>query len=181
MSLGQNIGRLLKKLKGKDPDFVSVVLLLRKPVALTQQILEQAVERAWPNEQGRFVVMSPLAILVKAQGHALQVVSQTRPYIEDAAEIAKQFEDRKTKEGIVLHKAWLAVDYLLGSRPKETRIDRQYAQAAKLACELVTEDCIGICLPGEELIRGSFPNLQESLRNFRSVKEFAKLSCDSLS
>jgi len=52
----------MMKLREKDPDFISVVLLLRTPVRATQALIEQAVERAWPANPGskkseQFVVM----------------------------------------------------------------------------------------------------------------------------
>jgi len=180
MRLAQRVRRLLMKLKGKDPDFISVVLFLREPRVPSQEVLEQALERAWPTEaqqkdSGKFVVMNGPLILVKAQGNLFTIASGSRPYIQDPEVFAKRIKDLRVREAVLQHKAWISVDNLAGSRPIEADMDGQYAQAAKLAAELVNEDCLGICLPGEDVIVASSLSVMVGLRNFRSVREFSEL------
>jgi hypothetical protein len=180
MRLAQRVRRLLMKLKGKDPDFISVVLFLREPRVPSQGVLEQVLERAWPTEaqqkdSDKFVVMNGPLILVKAQGNLFTIASGSRPYIQDPEVFAKRIKDLRVREAVLQHKAWISVGNLAGSRPIEADMDRQYAQAAKLAAELVNEDCLGICLPGEEVIVASSLGVMEGLRNFRSVREFSEL------
>jgi len=180
MKLAQRIRRMLMKLKGKDPDFISVVLLLRKPLAISQNALEEAVRRAWSpkpatDEQDNFVVMNPPVVLVKAQGSLFNICAVPQPYINSVQEFASGIKDLRIKDAVLQHKAWISVDYVPGQRPVETDTDSQYAQAAKLAAELVNEDCLGICLPGEEVIVASSLSVVEGLRNFRTAREFSEL------
>jgi len=167
------------KLTGRDPDFIAVVLLLRNPLPIAKEMLEQAVNRAWPTdseekEADKFVVMKPPVIFVKSDGHLFNIVCQSSPYIQAPEEFARQFNDLRIKEAIMGHKAWLSVDYIVSSKPAEPNIDKQYAQAAKLAAELVNEECLGVCLPGEYVVVASPPDLADGLRNFQSVNKFSE-------
>ena len=180
MGFVQRIRRLMLKLRGRDPDFIAVVLFLRNPISVTKELLEQAVNRAWPTnpeekKENKFVVMKPPIIFVKSNGHLFNIVGQSSPYIQAPEEFARHFADLRVKGAILDHKAWLSVDYIVSSKPVEPNIDRQYAQAAKLAAELVNEDCLGVCLPGENVTVASSPDLADGLRNFQSVKKFSEV------
>ena len=166
--------------RGKDPDFVAIVILLRKlshPV--TEERLKGAAGRAWnvdwndPSQKAH-VIAKKNVTFVTIEGHMLNVVSAARPYIKQREEIARDEPNPSVRETILNHNGWLSVDYVAGSKPKASTMVERYRWVAKLAAELVDEECLGICIPEEEVIVPASAELRNSLREFGTVRGFVQ-------
>jgi uncharacterized protein YegJ (DUF2314 family) len=182
MGLLDRIRQWSRKLRNKEDEFISVVLLLRKPRTASQQDLEEALARAWqvklPDTQERHFVLAqgPLT-LVKVPGGMVQVLSAARPYIQAPTEFAKRIGDARIRDAVLNHGGWISVDHML-TDPQKQKSDsaHKYSLCAKLAAELVSENCLGVCFPGENRIVAASGDLAGNLRTFRNVDEFCDLA-----
>jgi hypothetical protein len=180
MDLAEQIRRAWMKFRGKDPDFIAIVLLLREFRLPTEDVLKAAAGRAWGIDWANpgpktSVVVGKKSRIVAVRGHALNVVGAPRPYINEPKEFAELQPDPRVREVVVEHRAWMSVDYLVGSKNRRTMTER-YCVAAKLVAELIDENCIGLCVPEEDVIAPAPASLADRLRGLRSVKELKGIS-----
>jgi uncharacterized protein YegJ (DUF2314 family) len=137
--------------KAPDDRFVSLVFLLREPIALDVPKLQAAAERAFKTEfngknpemtveaterQGLFVVRIPNVFL--------GVASLTGSYVDKdkRAGTAEALRTFRLKKAIQDHKAWLAVDFVEEHSQCEKAI--AYRHIGKLIAELANDDCLAL-------------------------------------
>ena len=169
----------LKALFGQSGDFISIVLLLREPRQFDEADLRDAAERAWEvrletgNDAKNFLVIEKQIRFIKVQGHFFNVLNAAKPYIERAAEAASAVRNDLVKSAVLVHRAWLSVDYMGPLNPKLT-IDERYAAAGKLIAEFVDQNCLAICIPDKNVIVPATPFAVKILRNMTSPKDLLK-------
>lgn len=172
--------RHLKRRFGKDDSFVSVVAFLNQPRELKESDLREAAERAWhvtfesgENKQNFVAITGPIQF-VKVQGHIFQLLVSANPYGHRREEFAKTIRDLRLRRIILEHKAWFSVDYM-GGGPDGMSAEQKHLASARLAAELLEQDCMGIYLPAKGWIVASRADLAERLRNLRSLKSLEQL------
>jgi uncharacterized protein YegJ (DUF2314 family) len=175
-SLWAGLWNQIRRLFGRGHQFISIVVLLKVPRKLDELELRGAVERAWnvtlgdDSEPNNFVVMNGPVRLVQVKGHFFNVLSAARPYIEKREAFASKLRDLRVKAAVLEHSAWMSVDYH-GSGASRLSKDDKYAATAKLVAELLDDDCLGICLPDEDVVIGNNIELKQVLREFKTVKD----------
>jgi len=181
MRIREKIRGLWTRFWGEDHDFISVVLFLSRPRTLTKISLNQAAARvrnqvSIRNTKTEFVVINGPVILVQSRGHLLNVLSAARPYISDKEGFIKTRKNIEVCDAVLKHNAWLSVDYISGGKGRDIPVDARYRAAARLAAELLEDDCLAVCLPDKDVVVPVSSNTTELLRNFSSVAHFVELS-----
>jgi hypothetical protein len=146
-----DVVRGLFRTKRTDDDMpYSIVMLLRSPCVLLEDILKTAASKAFgvPYDGSNamyFVEWNPLLKMVKAGPSLISVLEAQEPYLGDPAEVAQGFENRQLEQAWAEHRTWVAFDLMNGDVSKK----QAYIVLAKLVAELVDTRCAGIYLPKE--------------------------------
>ncbi len=174
MSLWSWIKSLFGGRKQPERPLISVVLLLREPRYLNEEILRVAVRNALEvdlsdrgPESTEFIVGGEdmPTNFVNLRDRALLVHNFPRPYMENAAATAEQVPELRLRRAIADHGGWLSVDWLNGPEDEDP-----YRTLGKLAAELLDEDCLGIFLPQFNRLYPCEPGQEELLRNPEPLK-----------
>lgn len=143
--------RRLSRTKRADDDMpCSIVMLLRSPFAMSQEILETAASRAYGRpydgtHEMYFVGWSPRLKMVKAGASLINLLEAQEPYLGDPAEVAKGFKNKQLEDAWSEHRTWVSFDLMNRDVPKR----QAYAVLAALVAELLDARCAGIYLPKE--------------------------------
>jgi len=128
-----------------------MVLLLRKPVPLHSDKLSTAVEHAWGvssigEDVDSFITQSGDKGLVYVKPHLISLLNASRPYFNvDPEEHAKALPQASQRKAWGEHQAWISLDYVRGGRDLEL----EYSVLARLAAEMLDENCSGLYIPRE--------------------------------
>ena len=144
------VRRLFGKTDVDDDMPHSIALLLRSPLALTEDVLSAAASRAFGvpydgSDPMHFVVCKSLLTVVKAGSYAITVLSGDGPYLGDPVETAKGFRDKRMADAWCEHREWVAFDLQNRDVPKK----EAYRVLAALAFELLDVRSAGVWLPKE--------------------------------
>ncbi len=175
MSLWKKL-RQLFRLTGKDHHFVSIVILLRQPRDLSEDILRAAAERAWKckfegsEENPNFIMHKTRHSVVWAEGHFMTVANSANPYGDNPVKQAERMRDLRWRKAWLEQRAFTSIDYVQAV-PLPITLREKYAVLAKLTAELLTDECTGICFPGEFKIIPAHADLENQLRNFSTLEE----------
>jgi hypothetical protein len=173
--------RQLFRLTGKDPDFVSIGILLRQPRDLPEDVLRAVAERAWKckfegsEENPNFISQKIRHSVVWAEGHFMTVANSANPYGDNPAKQAEKMRGLRWRNAWLQQRAFTSIDYVQ-TAPSPISLQDKYAVLAKLAAELLTDEYTGICLPGENEIIPAHADLANKLRNFSTLE---KLTAES--
>lgn len=130
----------------ESPEFMSIVLLLKQPRDVTKADFEAACTAALRKDakELKWIDSAPApAKFVIAQGeHGIALLQLGKPYVEDPEALAKTIDRADLKKIILEHKAWLSIDLLGKCKPAEA--DAAFRDIARIAAELLKDDCIGI-------------------------------------
>lgn len=145
---------------GRTP-IVSLVYLLKKPRAITEEEVRGMVERVFGikfesgNAQAtEFVVMMPEpwggnGFTIKVPHGFFLMHNVEMPYFKDPEKFAKQFVDRRLARAVGEHRAWLSVDAMGEMKDGEAKAGA-YRAIGKMMAELGGEDCLAVFCPGLE-------------------------------
>ncbi len=150
MRIPEAIQRLFRKKQADDDMPYSIVMLLRSPFKMTDEVLAAAASRAFGvaydgSNAMYFVMLSPVLKVVKAGKATISLLESARPYFGDPAESAKTFDHPELRKAWAQHRGWVAFD-LMGS---DLSKKRSYRLLAALVAELLDDRCAGIYLPKE--------------------------------
>ncbi len=128
----------------------SIVLLLRSPFKMTEEVLAAAASRAYGvaydgSDPMYFVMLSPVLKIVKAGKSAISLLESAHPYLDDPEETAKGFSHPELRKAWAQHRGWVAFDLLATKLRKRDA----YRVMAALIAELLEDRCAGIYLPKE--------------------------------
>jgi hypothetical protein len=145
-----DVARGLFRKKQADDDMpCSIVLLLRSPFAMSEELLKAASKAFGVPYDGSnkmyFVGWNPLLKSVKAGPYLISVLELEEPYLGDPAEVAQGFKNKRLIDAWIEHRAWVAFDLMNRDVPKK----QAYTVLAKLAANLLDARCAGIYLPKE--------------------------------
>ena len=136
--------RALSRKKDREPA-PSIVLLCRTPYQPTDDELEDAGTRAFgvafnrDKDSVNFVAKRLGIRLMKADGFLFSFLSRPEGYME-----AFPGESGYSEQALwERHNAWFSIDCIGGGESR----DVQYNRAARLAVELLSDNCIGVYLP----------------------------------
>jgi hypothetical protein len=140
---------LFRKKQNDDMPY-SIVMLLRSPFAMSEEVLSHAASKAYgvPYDgslEMYFVLKSPLLTTVKSGTSAIKVLEVAKPYLGEPDEVARGFEDARLSAAWREHRAWAAFDLMNRNMPKK----EAYRVLAALVAELLDARCAGIYLPKE--------------------------------
>lgn len=150
MSLLDVLRGLFQKQRADDDNPYSIVMLLRSPFAMSEEILKAAASKAYgvPYDGSRemyFVAFNPLLKTIKAGASLITLLEAPQPYLGDPAEVAQGFKDKRLEEAWAQHRTWVAFDLMNRDVPKR----EAYKILAELVAELLDARCSGIYLPKE--------------------------------
>ena len=139
-----------RKKRADDDMPCSIVMLLRSPFAMSEDILKTAASKAFGvpydgSNEMYFVGWHSLLKTVKAGPYLISVLEAEEPYFGDPAEVAQGFKNKRLEEAWIEHRTWVAFDLMNRDVPKK----QAYTVIAKLASALLDARCAGIYLPKE--------------------------------
>jgi hypothetical protein len=128
----------------------SIVMLLRSPFIMSEEILKTAASKAFGvpydgSNEMYFVGWHPRLKTVKAGPSLISALEAEEPYLGDPAEVAQGFKNKRLEEAWIEHRTWVAFDLMNREVPKR----QAYVVLAKLVAEPLDARCAGIYLPKE--------------------------------
>jgi hypothetical protein len=107
--------------KSEEKPFISVVLLLRRPGALTQDMLYDAAVRAWGREfraeDNECVLMEGALGIVTFENRMFHTINSAQPYVENPERMARELKEMRQQKVMREHAAWMSVDLLQPENP----------------------------------------------------------------
>jgi hypothetical protein len=137
--------------KKQDDDMpYSIVMLLRSPFAMSEEVLGAAASKAYGvpydgSHEMYFVTQNPLLTMVKAGASLISVLEAAEPYLGNPAEVAQGFKNKRLGSAWAEHHTWVAFDLMNRDIAKK----QAYGVLAALVAELLDTRCAGIYLPKE--------------------------------
>jgi hypothetical protein len=158
--------------KHEDAPCFSIVLLLREPHAYDKEELRLAAQKAWgapfqtePGD-GNLVIGSGPRIIMKAGRHFLTFPSAAQPYSDDPQQISELLPLGQRRLWMQ-HRAWIALDYMKGGNDRIL----EYGVLARLAAEMLTDNCVGIFLPESGDFLPNDASLDAALRRIAAEQD----------
>ena len=171
--------RLLQKLlplpaqkAGKDKP-VSIILLLRQPHFFATDELRAAAEKAWgitfteEEHAENIITQSGKLTLLKVGPHLLNFFHYRRPYVDNPKVNVGWLPKEEQRQAWAEHKACVGVDYL----NKDTVIELAYCALAKVAAEMLDDNCAGIYFPGKNVLAPNDGDLYGKLQKMASSED----------
>lgn len=157
--------------KKQDDDDLpySIVMLLRSPFTMSEEVLTAAASRAYRvpydgSQEMYFVMRSPQLTVVKSGTSAISLLEAAQPYLGEPDEVAQGFKDTRLRTAWKEHRTWAAFDLMNRDVPKK----QAYRVLAALVAELLDARCAGIYLPKEnQFTIQSDGSAEEHLRRLR--------------
>jgi hypothetical protein len=172
-----NVWKKLRQLfrpTAEDQDFISMVILVRQPRDLPEDVVRGAAERAWKCKFGgseqnpNFIMQKIRHSVVRAEGHFMTAANSANPYGDNPAK-AEQIKDLQCRKALREQRAFISLDYIRSVLPISPQ--EKYAVLAKLAAELLADECTGICFSGERKIIPAHADLENQLQNLSTLEE----------
>ncbi|MDA7916325.1 DUF2314 domain-containing protein [Verrucomicrobia bacterium] len=184
-----------------DEPLTSMVLLLSKPMYADSELLrdlfskvigpeleakctpadEEEVRALSDSSNGKSFITGKSPIYMLSCDEGMFIVHDIEePYMDEPEEAAEEVTELRTAAALRDHKAWVAVD-LMHPKDLEVSTDDHYKFIGRLVAELAEyaeSNCIGIFIPGEDLLFPFDAEMLDSLRAGKSIsglKEHAPL------
>jgi len=129
---------------------VSVILLLRKPHAFSSEEIRGAAERAWGLSfwstpgSNRSIGVSDRGVFLQAGPHLLSFCCQPHPYEKNPETDVDWLPSLSQQSAWAEHRACCWINYVTASD-----VELAYCVIAKVAVELLDENCTGVYAPDE--------------------------------
>jgi len=151
----------------EEKPFISVVVLLRRPGALTQDMLHDAAVRAWGREfspeDNEFVAMQGPLGFVAFEKRTFHTINCDRPYVEDRERMARKLKEMRQQKVIREHTAWISVDSLQPENPDVTEKAECYQRLCSLSAQFVDGLCLGVYFTEDGYLRPNDSTLRDAL------------------
>jgi uncharacterized protein YegJ (DUF2314 family) len=151
----------------RDEPSVSLVLLLRQPRDFDAAALARAAQRALgldvgagDDGAGSCVVGESPHFLVQLPDRLLAVHNADLPYFDNPAAVAADLPELRLRQAVARHRAWVSVECL----HVEAAPDDPYLAVARLAADLVGDDCLALCVPERRRVYVCDESLPAKLR-----------------
>jgi uncharacterized protein YegJ (DUF2314 family) len=161
--------------------FISVVLLLKRPVDVSREQFLTACERAFgqrPGAEDMIKTPSPAKYAVRRGGSAVALLIVNVPYVKDRGAVAECLRTFELKEVMQEHTAWLAVDFVR-NLPAGGKA-QAYRWVATIAANLMGPECIGIYNVETQELNVVRPDTAELLCSSTPLKAFAYQAKDEI-
>src|SRR5690349_63037 len=166
MGFIQRLTRLLGFKRDKD-ELIAVVLLLKRPAVLTDEMLHAAIVHAWGRDtdetQNEYVVNEKLLGFIKFEQLILMFNNVPRPYVENKDKMAESFHERRLRNITQDHTAWMSFDLMHPGSPDVAQKQQCYRRMCRLASEFLDENCLGIYLTETGTLRPHDGTLKDAL------------------
>lgn len=156
---------------------ISLVLLLREPRYLDDDLLRQMVNKAWDidldgddPDATDFVIGESPAFIIQYKGRNFLVNNFAMPYVENVEEVAESINELRRRKAFAEHTAWLSVD-LLGDAKGPEDLAKAYRRIGKLVAALADGDCLAILSPATNELIPYDAELDEKLRGENVLEE----------
>jgi uncharacterized protein YegJ (DUF2314 family) len=177
MSLIERIKSWLRLGRKSEDPLISVVLVFRNPIRLTDERLHRAIVSAWGRDTRKdadeYVVNKPPIGFIKFEGMLLQINNVGRPYCTEEYrkhQAAEEFKEMRQLKVVLEHRAFFTVDLMHPKNPKRTVKQECYRRMCSLAAEFVDDNCMGTSFPETGHLRPYDVGLKDALRNDRPLE-----------
>jgi uncharacterized protein YegJ (DUF2314 family) len=171
--------------ESNDEPFLSLVLLLREPAYLDTTILSSLATRAWgipvpvggegtdetpapeaaeKSGEPTFVVGEPPLFVIRHPDAYCLVHCHAATYFDDPEAVAEDLIELRTRQVILEHRAWVAVDVLHWEGPDDPLLGA-YRLIARLLAELADDNVLAVLDPDAGQIFPYDPELEQRLRS----------------
>ena len=154
----------------------SVVLLLRQENPPSEDVLRLAAERVWGirfergEECEHFIMQNGNSFVMRARPFMFTILCSSKPYFErDPQKLAAEWLPQPSQRSAWSeHTAWTAINWVNGA---EGDTELVYCVLAKLAAELLNENCTGIYWPGERSFQPNDSSTYEDLQKLARSRD----------
>ena len=154
---------------------ISMVMLLKQPKYLDEQIVKSLAEKAWGvelnEENDGFVAGESPMLIISYDRSWFLVHNWDTPYVEDPVEAAESIPELRLKKAMQDHRAWIAIDLLCGNSkdgsdpaPSAEVKQEAYRRIALLIAALADQDCTALFFPESSKAFVYDAELDEKLR-----------------
>jgi len=172
MRLIDRIGTWWRRIRKKEAPLISVVLLLRTPIRLTDELLHATIARAWGRgvrtEQNEHVVNKPPICFIKFESIILLVNNVAKPYVTEEYKrehASQEFREKRQLKAVVEHRAFFTVDLMHPENPGRQVKQDCYRRMRSLAAEFVDDNCMAVSLPETGHLRPYDAELKRALQS----------------
>lgn len=159
MPIIQRLKSWLGASKEEDP-LISVVLLLKSPMQLTDQRLSEAIVEAWGRdlreEANEYFVNKPPVIVIRFGEFMLLINNAARPYVSEEYRKDKasaEFKELRQRKVVMEHQAFFTVDLMHPRSPGPRMKLSAYRQMCSLAAQFLDDGCLGVSFPETGYLR----------------------------
>jgi len=153
--------------KSEEKPFISVVLLLRRPGALTQDMLHDAAVRAWGREfraeDNECVLMEGALGIVTFENRMFHTINSAQLYVENPERMARELKEMRQQKVMREHAAWMSVNLLQPENPDVAEKAECYRRLCSLAAQFVDGLCLGVYLTEDEYLRPNDSTVRDAL------------------
>ena len=174
--------QIRKLLRGKrQPPLISVVLLLRDKIPVTDDQLHAAINRAWGREickvDNEYLVNKPPVCFVKFEDMIFLINNIGKPYVSEEyrrTQAVQEFKEKRQLKAIMEHKAFFTVDLLHPKDPGRKLKQQCYRRMCTLAAEFVDDNCVAASFPETGQLRPYDTELKVALKSDNPLKAVAQ-------
>jgi len=175
---------LLKRIKSwarlgrkKEAPLISVVLLLRTRVHVTDELLHGAIANAWGRdirkEDNEYVVNKPPICFVKFEDMVLLINNVGKPYVTEEyrhQHASSEFREKRQLRAVMEHRAFFTVDLMHPKDPTRGVKQECYRRICSLAAEFVDDNCMAASFPETGHLRPYDAELKNALKSDSPLK-----------
>ena len=159
----------------EEKPFISVVLFLRRPAALTEEMLREAAVRAWGREfrpeQNEYVVIQGPLGFITFEKRMIHTINSAQSYVDNPEKEARPLKEMRQQKIMKEHKAWMSFDLLTPKNPAEPEKAECYRRICSLAAQFTDSLCIGVYFTEQGYLRPNDATLRECLTSEDPRKE----------
>lgn len=160
----------------EDAPIIALVLLVREPRFLDEDMLRELINTAWdadlrPDDPDatEFVVGASPSFMVQYRERHFLVNNFAAPYVEDVDAAAADMKELRRRQAFEQHKAWLSVD-LLGDASSDD-LSEAYRMIGKLVAALADGDTLAIYSTATKQMIPYDADLDAKLRSSNVLEE----------
>lgn len=172
MHLIQRFNAWLKLDRKKEAPLISVVLLVRERLQLTENLLHAAVVKAWGRdvrkEANEYIVVKPPICFVRFEEMILLINNVGKPYVtEDYKQnhARQEFREKRQLNAVLEHRAFFTVDLMQPKNPRRKVKAACYQKMCRLAAEFVDGNCMAASFPETGQLRPYDSELENALKS----------------
>jgi uncharacterized protein YegJ (DUF2314 family) len=177
MSLINRIKSLTRVGRKKETPLISVVLLLRNRLDLTDELLHRAITSAWgrdiSKEDKEYVVNKAPICFVKFEDMVLLINNAGKPYVTEEykkEQASREFKEKRQLKAVMEHRAFFTVDLMHPKDPARTIKQACYRRMCALAAEFVDDNCMAASFPETGHFRPYDAELKNALKSERPLE-----------